>query len=70
MDTLSLYRGDVVCCYPGTEYECYGVVVRLPIDGQSKFYRVRLKTKAFDHYVEIGVLAGELHADPKNVQRR
>lgn len=57
--------GEVVCCYPLDDRKCFGVVVRLPIEGDhcppsnsAACYRVRIVTYSFTDFVEIGVTEG------------
>ncbi len=67
--------GEVVCCYPNTPDftpTVYGTIVQLPhpqafeeqADGipniAGQCYRVRISTKSFDDFIEMGVLEKDL----------
>ncbi len=54
--------GQVVCCYPDRiTYPDFGVVVKLP-SADYPYYRVRISTKNFQDYVELGVAESDLNS--------
>lgn len=61
-------RGDVVAVRFG-EMRYFGVVVELPHDGYPR-YRIRLATRDWEDFIEIGALEEEVEAKPEYLRRR